>query len=213
MKYLIKIVIILIVLSSCSSTRLVDQWKSPDNPVFEANKILVVGMSPSTDSRRIFEDEMATVIENEGNSIAVRSVDFFEHSFTISKKTEFELNEIEDQLLQAGFDAIILSKVVGSENKTSLIKAINNLNQNFSNFREDYYVNQEIYNERDQIETSTIYHTETALYCICPGKERELIWRGSVDLINPQKTEKSIKDYVKLITNTFEDQQLILIDD
>ncbi len=213
MKYLFKIIIPLFVFSSCSTTRLIEQWKSPDNPIFEANKVLVVGITPNTDSRRIFEEEMASVIEDEGNSVAVRSIDFFENSFTSTKKTEIELNEIEEQLLQAGFDAIILSKVVGSENKTSLIKAINNLNQNFSNFRDDYYVNQELYYDRDQIESSTIYHTETALYCICPGKERELIWRGSVDLINPQKTEKSIKDYVKLISNTFEDQHLILIDD
>jgi hypothetical protein len=210
MKHLIKIIIILILFSGCSTTRLIDQWKSPDNPVFEANKILVVGMTPNSDSRRIFEEEMASVIEKEGNSIAVRSIDFLEHSFTTTKKTEIELNEVEEQLIKAGFDAIILSKVIGSENKTSLIKAINNLNRDFSNFRDDYFVNQELYSDRDQIETSTIYHTETALYCICPGKERELIWRGSVDLINPQKTQKSIRDYVRLIKNTFEDQQLIL---
>jgi hypothetical protein len=212
MKCIFTLSLIVMFFLGCSTTRLVDQWKSPDNPVFEANKILVVGMTPNVNSRRIFEEELASVIEENGNSIAVRSVDFFEHSFTTSKKTEIELNDIEDQLLQADFDAIILSKVVGSENKTSLIKAINNLNQNFSNFRDDYYINQELYYDSDEVQTSTIYHTETALYCICPGKERELIWRGSVDLINPQKTERSIRDYVKLIASTFEDQQLILID-
>ena len=211
MKHLSNIIIILIVFSGCSTTRLIEQWKSPDNPVFEANKVLVVGMTPNSNSRRIFEEEMVSVIEGEGNTIAVRSIDFFEHSLTTSRKSEIELNEIEEQLLQAGFDAIILSKVIGSENKTSLIKAINNLHHNFGNFRDDYFINQDLYNERDQIETSTIYHTETTLYCICPEKERELIWTGSIDLINPQKAERSIRDYVKLIKKTFEDQQLLLI--
>ena len=167
-------------------------------------------MTPNSDSRRIFEEDLAAAIEEQGSAVAVRSIDFFEHSFTTSKKTEIELNEIEEQLLQADFDAIILSKVVSSESKTTLIKAINNLNQNFSNFRDDYYVNQDLYYDKDHFETSTIYHTETALYCICPGKERELIWRGSIDLINPQNTDRSIRDYVKLIQKTFKEQQLIL---
>jgi hypothetical protein len=213
MKHIFTLSLVALFITACSTTRLVDQWKSQDNPVFEANKILVVGMTPNANSRRIFEEEMASVIEEDGNSIAVRSIDFFEHSFTTSKKTEIELNDIEDQLIQAGFDAIILSKVVGSENKTSLIKAINNLNENFSNFRDDYFINQELYYDSNEVQTSTIYHTETALYCICPDKERELIWRGSVDLINPQKTERSIRDYVKLIRATFKDQQLLLSDD
>ena len=205
------ICIITILSISCSSSKLIEQYKSPDNPTFEANKILIIGMAQNIESRRMFEKELSIALEKK-DVIAVKSVDFFENSFASDKKSETDLNAIEKQLTDAGFDAIILSKVISSENKITLVKAIKNFDDSFSNFREDYYKSQDIYFNQDYLQESKIFHTETTLYCICPTKERELIWKGSIDIINPQKAKASIGDYVSLLIKEFEKQQLLMVE-
>jgi len=205
------ICIITILSISCSSSRLIEQYKSPDNPTFEANKVLIIGMAQNVESRRMFEKELSIALEKK-DVIAVKSVDFFENSFASDKKSETDLNAIEKQLTDAGFDAIIISKVISSENKITLVKAIKSFDDSFSNFREDYYKSQDIYFNEDYLQESKIFHTETTLYCICPTKERELIWKGSIDIINPQKAKASIGDYVSLLIKEFEKQQLLMVE-
>ncbi|MCW8981298.1 hypothetical protein [Altibacter sp.] len=198
------------ILSGCASSRLVNQWKSPDTPVFEANKVLVIGMTANIDSRRMFEDELVTRLEKEG-VIAVKSVDFFDTSFTNAERTEAELNTIENQLLQAGFDAVLISKVIGSEDRTTLVGSINAFRKDMGSFREYYYENQRIYSEAQQSSSYKVYHTETSLFCLCPGKERELLWKGMIDVVDPQRPQRAVADYARILMKEMEQQQMLLV--
>lgn len=192
----------------CSSSKLVNEWKNPDTPAFMAGKVLIVGISPDREMRRTFETRLATELEKH-DIIAVRSIDFFESSFTTSKQSEKQLNAIENQLINAGFDAVLFSKVVGSQNKVTLVKAFREMENTFASFRDYYYENQEIYQR--ELESYTIYHTETLLYCICPHRDRELLWRGEIDVVAPSKARRSIADYVRTLLSAFEEQQLLLL--
>ena len=104
------IVLILWVVSGCSSTKLVQQYKNPDTVNFEANKVLVVGISADAELRRTYEKKMTEDLDKQG-VIAVKSIDFFETSFTDNKKSLAQLDNIEQRLLNAGFDAILFTKV------------------------------------------------------------------------------------------------------
>lgn len=203
--------LITLFLLSCSSSKLIDQYKSPDNPTFEANKVLIIGMSQNIETRRIFEEKLSDELDKKG-VIAVKSVDFFENSFTSNKKTEDELNTIEKQLTDAGFDAILLSKVTSSENKVSIVKALKNIDKSFNNFRDDYYESQDIFFNKNELQESKIYHTQTSLYCICPTKERELIWESTIDIVNPEKEKTSISDYVSVLIKELSKQQLLIVE-
>lgn len=197
-------------LSSCSSSELVENWKNPEIDTFEAQKVLVIGITSDLDNRKIFERKLVSELKkNKVN--AVRSLDFFETIYTESPKTEEELLELEEQLIQEGFDAILLSKVVGVEDKVTIVSATRNLDRTFRSFREDYYQNQEIYYEQDYYEEFQIFHAESALYCICPEKERETIWRGSIDVTEPENVKKAVNDYVKILTWALKEQQLLII--
>jgi hypothetical protein len=50
---------------------------------------------------------------------------------------------------------------------------------------------------------------ETSLYCICDGKEIELIWRGDLDVAETVKVDKTIDTYIKLITDKMGEQEII----
>lgn len=200
--------LLLIGLMGCSSAELVENWKNPDIVIFDAYKVLLVGMTQNDDVRDDFETRLKAAFDKR-NVESMRSLDLFDVKFTNSKRTEKELDNVEQSLLDKDFDAILLTKIVGSENRKSFRKNVAEWNNYNGRFRDDYLQHQEIYYDSEYYETFTIYHAETSLYCICEGKERSLIWRGSIDIMDPVDVEKTVADYVKLVIIAMEEQDLV----
>ena len=98
MIYKIIAIFLFISLSSCSSSKFVDQWKSPGFIEYEANKVLVIGITPDKNSRKMYEQALVSSFAKNGVH-AAKSIDFFEKSFSEAKKTQEQLNEIENQLM------------------------------------------------------------------------------------------------------------------
>lgn len=197
-----------LILTGCSSTSLVTNWKNPEYVLFHANKVLIVGMTQDESTREQFE----TKLQKEFTKRKVesfRSIDLFDIEFTSSEKSEEELSDVEQQLLDKDFDAILFSKIIGSENRQTFRKRISNVDRFINTFRDDYLEHQPIYYEDDYYDEFTVYQAETSLYCICVDKERELIWRGNIDVMDPENIDKSIRDYIKLVVFALEEQDII----
>lgn len=211
MKKIILLIVIAASLSGCRSTKIVSQWKSPETPVFEANKVLVVGLTDDVENRRAFEGTLQMRLEDQG-VIAVRSVDFFESAFTDNKQSEEDLDAVEQRLLEAGFDAILFSKILGVEQKVTLVQSFRDMDQTFDGFKQDYFESQSYYEKRSERQEYQLYHTQTNLYCICPDKERELLWSGQIDVVDGN-FRRNINDYVRLLISELEAAQLLVVQD
>ena len=201
-------VFLLLFTFSCSSTSLVENWKNPDIVLFDAQKVLIVGMTQNEKARKNFESSLQKEFKKRGVE-AMRSLDVFDISFTNSKKTEKELDDVEESLLDKDFDAILFTKIIGFENKESFIKTIAKWDNYQGRFNDDYLNHQDIYYNEDYYDRFTVYHAETTLYCICEGKERAMIWRGSIDVTDPKNIDKTVQDYIKLVVVAMEEQDLI----
>lgn len=201
-----------ILLVGCSSISLVENWKNPDIVLFHANKVLLVGMAQNQDVREAFESRLKDEFLSRSVE-AWRSLDIFDVSLTNSKKTEKELDAVEQSLLDKDFDAILLTKITGSEDRENFIKAISRWESRQSRFNEDYLEHQGIYYEDNYYDDLTVYHAETTLYCICEGKERAMIWRGVIEINDPKDIDKAIDDYIELVLVALENQDLIFIAD
>lgn len=197
-----------LLLMGCSSTKLVGTWKNPDIVLFDAYQVLVVGMVQDDRARMEFETKFADALKAQGVD-AMRSIDLFDVEFTSSKRSEQELEDVEQQLLDKGFDAILFTKVVGTENRRTFKEHLNSVDKMFMRFSNDYLEHQEIYYDPEYYDSFNIYHAETSLYCICVGKEIELIWRGEVDVTEPANVNKAIDSYIKLITKSMGEQEVI----
>ncbi|WP_190811061.1 hypothetical protein [Flagellimonas sp. S3867] len=202
------LILSILILSGCSSTKLVSTWKNPDIVLFDAYKVLVVGMAQDENVRIEFETRLKERLNKKGVE-AMRSIDLFDVQFTSSEKSEKELSEVEQQLLDKGFDAILFTKVVGTENKRTFRERMRNLNNMYTDFSNDYLEHQDIYYDSGYYETFNIYQTETSLYCICVDKERELIWRGNIDVSEPVNMDKTIDSYIKLIAEKMKEQEVL----
>jgi len=207
MRYIL-IALIVFIFFGCSTSKMVNQWKDPATETFLANKVLVVGMTADKEIRRAFETELSQELEK-NEVVAVRSIDFFESSFNNVKQSEADLNMLQQELLEKGFDAILLSKITGQYSKVTVVQAYRSFAKPYQSFRDYYYSNQHIY-QREQSESYRVYISETSLFCICLEKERELLWRGQIEITAPSSSEKGISDFVKTLTAALKEKEILM---
>ncbi|WP_372945308.1 hypothetical protein [Muriicola sp.] len=199
---------IILVLLGCSDAELVSSWKNPDIVIFDASKVLVVAMTPNPEARQEFETRMVAKFERQGVE-AMRSIDLFDVNFTVSARTEAELDNVEQSLLDKDFDAILFTKILGSETRQTLARKLSDIDRQNGRFKDDYLNHQNIYYEDEYYERYTVYLVETSLYCICVGKERKLIWRGVLEIPDPIEAESTIDEYIELVVSAMKEQELI----
>lgn len=193
---------------SCTSTQLIKEWKNPTIDTLFVSKVLIVGMTPNLKARKKFEKLLKKEYESRGIE-AVMSLELFDPTFTTDKKSPLELKVIEKQLTDNFFDAVLFTKIVGVEDKGDYIITYKDDKSLDINFQEDYYRNQEIYYNPKYYEEYKVYHAETSLYCICPTKDRELVWKGYIDIVDPTSINETVNDYVNLLMIALEEQHLI----
>jgi hypothetical protein len=201
--------ILSVFLLGCRSSKVIQLYKSPETDSFIANKVLVVGISADKNLRRSFESSMVAYLEKE-DVIAVKSIDFFETSFTDNKQSLEQLNGIEKKLLGAGFDTILFTKTTGKESRVSVVDAYQNFSKYNQTFEDYYYRNQHIYHKEQQ-ERYQVYTIETSLFCICPGKERELLWRGNIELVDTHRVNRNINSFINTLFNNLKENNLLLL--
>ena len=81
----------------------------------------------------------------------------------------------------------------------------------YREFKDEYLKHQNIFYNSDYYNQYKIYKAETSMYCICPTKDRELIWKGYINITDPQSQsiEKTVNDYIRLTMVVLEEEQLI----
>ncbi|WP_298516791.1 hypothetical protein [uncultured Kordia sp.] len=195
-------------LTGCTTTQLVDHWKNPDIDRYEPQKVLVVGLTSNTEARKKFELKLKEELEARGSE-AVTSLTIFDPSLRTEKMTASELKTIENKLIEDGFDTILLTKIIGVGDKIQYKENYHAYDETYRKFSNEYLKYQDIYYNPDYYDSYTIYHSETSMYCICPTKDRELLWKGYIDIIDPTSVEESVTDYVYMAIAVLEHEQLI----
>jgi RNA polymerase subunit RPABC4/transcription elongation factor Spt4 len=197
-----------LILVGCSTTDLVDNWKNPEIDSYQSYKVLIAGMTSNIEARQKFEKQLKEEYEARGVE-AVMSLELFDPSFRTEKMTEDELKVLENDLINDGFDTVLFTKVIGVEDKIMYKINYDGYDETYRKFKEDYLMNQDIFYNPDYYEEYTVFHAETSMYCICPTKDRELIWKGYIDIIDPESIDETVNDYVRLVIAVLEEQQLI----
>lgn len=202
------IIIVLIVLTGCSSTQFVDSWKNPETTSFNPKKALVVGITDNLTARKIFEEDFkdALILRNIN---AVESTTVLSEGFTSSKKSEEEINEMIQNISNDGFDAVVITVVKGVEKQKSYYENYPRVGFGWSRFGRYYYWYQDIYYTPRYYETYNVYHIETSIYNLNGAENKSLIWVGSFKVVDPQTISVTVKDYVDRIINQLETEQLI----
>src|SRR5690606_28847856 len=119
---------------------------------------------------------------------------------------------LEQQLISDNFNAVIIARVISVENKENLIDYLSNLNRTYINFKNDYFENQSLNLENEETIDTKIFHTETGIYNISKGDMRDLIWRGRIDIVNPEKTKNAVKHYIHRLIQILKKEEIFLFE-
>lgn len=206
MKVWISIIALLVV--SCNSTQLVESWKNPEITTYAPSKVFIVGLTSNLQARQKFETELKNALEIRGIE-AVRSLDVSEVSFKTQEMVQSEMDNLETFLQNDGFDTVLLSKIIGIENRIEYKENYDGYDETYKKFGEDFLRYQDIYYNPDYYNEYSIYHAETTMHCICPAKERTLVWKGYIDILDPKTNDNTINNYVNLVIAVLEEYQLI----
>ena len=198
----------MVMLSSCSTIQLVNQWKNLKTDTLSVSKVLVMAMSPDLRARQLFESQLKKEYESRGIT-TVMSLDLFDPEFNAEAQSKEQLLIIEKILIANLFDAVLFTKLVGVENVKTFTTPFSNKVLLDMTLKDDYYRYQSIVHKPSYYENYKVYHVESSLYCICPTERRSLIWKASIDITDPQSVERTVKAYTALLLRTLEGQQVL----
>ncbi len=204
------LLLVFFLLVSCSSTRFVDSWKNPEINRFEPNKLLVVGMTDNLTARRIFEEQLRIALSRRGIN-ASESSEIIDASFTNSKKTEDEIAAMKDELIEDGFDAVIITAVIGVDERRSYRSGYYTFGYSrWYRFGRYYYRFQDVYYTPGYYQDYRVFHVETSIYNFKEDEDRSLVWVGTFDIIDPSGITSTVNDYVNRIIHQLEEEGLIV---
>lgn len=204
----ILLIVGLLALTACSSTKFVDSWKNQEIDSFKPQKLLVVGMTDNLTARKIFEEELKKSFEIR-NINTEESTVVFETGFTKSKKSEEEIDKMIQEISEKGFDAVLITAVKGIDERINYSSDYYTVGYRWSRFGHYYYRFQDVYYTPGYYESYKVYNVETSIYNINEKENKSLIWVGSFNLINPQTISSTVKDYVAKIIKQLERENLI----
>jgi hypothetical protein len=200
----------LLVVSACSSTRFVDSWRNTEVTAFNPNKLLVIGLTDNLTARKIFEERLKTEF-TQRNIDAYESTEVLDGAFTDSRKSEQEIDAMKEQLITDGYDAVIISAVIGVNTRQQYRSGgyYTFGPQLWYRFGPYYYRFQDVYFTPGYYNEYQVYQVETSIYNLKKEGNKSLIWVGTFTIVDPSNITAVVNDYVKQIITQLQVEGLI----
>lgn len=194
--------------ANCSSTRMIDSWKSSDYANYQPKKVLVVGITDNLAARKLFEQNLKNEFTRRGIE-AVESYDVFQKVFMDSKQTEQNINEEVQRLVDEGYDSVLISAVRGVDDKTSYSGDQFVTAYYWRRFGRYYYRFQDVYFQPGYYKEYRVYHIEASLYNIKQNNDKSLVWVASYNIVDPNSINTTVTDYINTIIKSLEKENII----
>jgi hypothetical protein len=183
-------------LAACAaSTKIVNQWVSPDYTSPRFRKIMVIGVSKQASIRRTFEDEFVTQLKAAG----VEAVPSYLY---IPEDDQVDESHLQAAVKQAGADAVIITRLVRVEKKTEVSPGF--YQPAPFGFYGGYSAAWRGYYEPPRVYQYDVYISETSLYDM-----NQLVWAGTVETTAPDDINKEIQRYVNTVIDALKSKNLL----
>ncbi len=193
---------------SCHITKTTNSWKNKEYKNYHPNKTLILGVTPNLEAKSIYEKELKGALTKR-NLEALEASEVLSPAFNANKQGEVAIEKEVKYLKGLGFDAIIIAAIKGFDEKIPFDSAIFKIDDSFFGFENYYFLNQDIYYNRDYYTKYKVFHLEVSLYNLTSKNEKALVWIGTYDIVDPQKVKETIKKCVRKILKSLENEGLI----
>ena len=186
-------------LAACAaSTKIVNEWVSPDYTSPRFRKIMVIGVSKQPSIRRTFEDEFVKQLKATG----VEAVPSYLY---IPEDGQVDEGRLQAAVKQAGADAVIVTRLVRVEKKTEVSPGFYQPAPAFG-FYGGYSAAWMGYYEPPRVYQYDVYISETSLYDMTKNR---LVWAGTVETTAPHDINKEIERYVDTVIDALKGKNIL----
>jgi len=183
-------------LTACAaSTKIVNQWTSPDYTSPRFKKIMVIGVSKQPSIRRTFEDEFVTKLKGAG----VEAVPSYLY---ISEDGQVDESRLQAAVKQAGADAVIITRLVRVEKKSEVSPGF--YQPAPFGFYGGYSAAWRGYYEPPRVYQYDVYISETSLYDM-----NQLVWAGTAETTDTGDINKEIQGYVVAVIDALKNRNIL----
>ena len=185
-------------LAACAaSTKIVNEWVSPDYTSPRFRKIMVIGVSKQPSIRRTFEDEFVKQLKATG----VEAVPSYLY---IPEDGQVDEGRLQAAVKQAGADAVMVTRLVRVEKKTEVSPGFYQPAPPFS-FYGGYSAAWLGYYEPPRVYQYDVYISETSLYDMTKNR---LVWAGTVETTAPHDINREIERYVDTVIDALKGKNI-----
>jgi hypothetical protein len=202
LKQLVPFSLCLLLLSSCSASKLLSTWESETAAHFKTAKVLVIGVAKDETKRRIYEDTFT-------DSLLTMHVDAVA-SYTASKQpiepTEKQLREV---VQKSGCDSVLITHMVGASEKDfyqphNIIVGTNSLGS-YGLYGYYPFIYRSVYSSGSYVSTTKVV-LETILYDVETEKR---IWSARSQSIDPVMTRKYYQQLIDLFLSDLKNKNIL----
>lgn len=201
-------ILVMLLLSSCSSARLTNSWVSEIHKNYKPKKLLIIGLTDNKTGKRLFEEQLKKELTLRGVE-GVESHTVFKPTFMNKIQTEEEIENEIKRLSREGFDAVLISAVKGIDEKVNYSGDNFRVYYNWRRFGPYYYKYQNIYHTEGYSTRYKVYHIEASLFNLKENNDKSLVWVGSYDIVDPREVNATVNNYVKAIIKSLEEYKII----
>ena len=190
---------VLLTLSCASPMRLTDNWKSSAYTGPAYKKVMVVAMTKRIEMRQSFEDEFVRQLKSRG----VEAAACHECIPDPDKVTREELAQVSQGM---GIEAYLIVRVLSVGTEVQSYQGQSPSPMAATTGRDSMIDMQWFGPEPSMGKRSDVATLESRIY---DGKTSNLVWRSTVDAVNPYGSGEQVSRFVSLIVKTLGDQNLI----
>lgn len=219
--YLILSLVVLMIVSACSTVKVLDHWKADGDRNIQKNNILVIARTENTQARIAFENEIVSQLSAKGMK-ATASFTKFPKFNPDEKMTEDRKKLIKTMIESEGFDAVVITVLKDYQESletttTGGYYAGGTYGSYYGGYYGgfyNYYHNPYAYSSYGAYvpsSTSTYvsktYIVETSAYNLKLDEKDQLVAVVTSKVEDPSSVSKTAKDYVSAITKSFADNK------
>ena len=184
-----------ILLSACSTTHYVENWKAPDYRGPALSRILIIGVINREENRRKFEDEFTKLVTSD-QLTAIAS-----HTLLSNLEKHGNKESVLAAVEQANADGVLIVTTHGVSEQDRVtrgsVEYIPNMARGYGMY--GYYNRSHsfVYTQGNTV-TDSVIRIDTKLY---NADSEEMIWSAKTESFNPSSSEKIIMELEALVVD------------
>lgn len=197
------LLLVLLVLQACSSTKLVTRWSEPAAQGGKLSKVLVIGLFKDDLMRRHFEDEFITALIAKGRQAEASYVHMPDlRAYKEEKKLEAVVNKV-------GADAVLITRLKDVEDRKTYVPPRVEYAPTMHGYHGYYGFYMQamtpIYTP-GYTRSNKVVQLETRVFSV---KDKSMVWAGVTESFNPSSSGEIIRELADVVVSDMKKSGLI----